>query len=161
MTEIFLGVISGVLTALLLFFAVWAFNSGISPWYQKFIYKGVDIAGAWSCKKEVAAGITFTWHMNLKQSAHRVTGEMVIIKRATDGREDVAQLSLKGELWEGFLNATLRSKDRTRLSFGSMLCKVTGGGRSITGKYIYRNLANDEIAEQETVFVKVLAGNNA
>jgi hypothetical protein len=77
---------------------------------------------------------------------------MVVIRRKADGQENVSHLSLRGELWEGFLNAALRSKDRTRLSFASMLCKVAQGGRAISGQYIFRNLSNDEICVLATQF---------
>src|SRR5277367_4995393 len=45
--EIFIGVLSGIVTTLLIFTVSWIFNNGIAPWYQRLIYKGVDISGDW------------------------------------------------------------------------------------------------------------------
>ena len=146
MLEILLGVISGVLTTGLLVLAAFIFNKGIAPWYQRFIYKGVQIEGSWIGKKETNGAI-FTLKLDIKQSAHKIVGDAVVLKKAANGQEIIRSSCFKGELWEGFLNGTLRSTDRTRLSFGSLLFKVCNGGSILKGRYLFRNTANDEIAE--------------
>jgi len=152
--EIFIGVLSGIVTALLIFSASWIFKNGIAPWYQRLIYKGVDISGDWIFIEPISDNSQRTWRMSLNQSAHKVYGDLSIIRKYPDGKELISNLTLRGELWEGFLNAALRSKSRKRLSFAAALLKVTGGGETISGQYILRNLQNDEIMSRETVFVR-------
>jgi hypothetical protein len=141
-----LGIISGIFTAFFLYVVSLLFKSHLVPWYQKVSYKGVDVSGIWVAKLTSDNGIHGNLEMNINQNAHELTGEATIIQgKDIDKRAQVTILSMKGNIWEGFITLNKQSKDRTRLSYSTSLLQVLNGGIRLKGVYCYRSIQSDHI----------------
>ena len=53
---IILGVVSGIVTTGLLYLLGIIFTKIVLPWYQKLIYKGVDLNGEWRVENKLNNG---------------------------------------------------------------------------------------------------------
>jgi hypothetical protein len=142
---IFLSVFSGVLTAALLYWFTLTFKRIVIPAYQRVAYKGIDVSGEWNGEHKHSESLSFNLSMTLKQNAHEVTGAFNVFK-FTDGKQDkITNMTVQGEIWEGFISLKCRTISNRELSFGSALLKVNP--TELNGKYIFRNLvkSGDEI----------------
>lgn len=152
------GAISGIVTTIALALLSFLFKKGIIPWYQKFIYKGVDLNGSWILKESGDGGITYTCHLNMSQIAHKVTGHASIA--VINSNHDYNQMfDVDGETWEGFLSINMRSKDNTTLSFVSGLLKVQERGAALSGSWSYRGFDND-VKQELVVFRREKSKDN-
>ncbi len=138
---ILISVFSGVLTALFLYIVSLFIKEVLIPRYQKTIYKGIDVSGDWEGAHDMG-NIGFTIKLVLSKNAHDLKGRVTFIKYSQDNNiKKVTDMLVSGEVWEGFVSLKCRTVSNKNLSFGSMLCKV--GDHSLSGKYIFRNLAGD------------------
>ncbi|MFA0813471.1 hypothetical protein [Microbulbifer epialgicus] len=119
--SIILGVFSGVLAATFIFLAKQFWFKTLLPWYQGFRYQGADNSGSWFAEYEDGDELNTksTFSVVLKQSAHKITGSMQFTF-VSDERKFNIDYNLNGEYWEGYLNVTLRSKDRRIYSHSSL-----------------------------------------
>jgi hypothetical protein len=69
-------------------------------------------------------------------------------------QEKITNMTVQGEIWEGFLSLKCRTISNKELSFGSALLKVNSS--TLDGKYIFRNLvkAGDEIGAFNLLLVR-------
>ena len=148
--SIFLGVVSGVLTSVLLYFAVFLIKIHFLPWYQSITYRGVDIGGIWTTEIE-SQEVKAKMEMFLEQKGHKLCGNVTVIQgKDLSNPSTITNLELNGLLWEGFATLNMKSMDRTRLSFATSLLAVLNGGRTLEGVYVYRSIQSDEIRSVET-----------
>ena len=63
-----IGIISGILTSILLLLAANFINKILIPWYQTLIYRGVNISGTWIARFETVNNrfIENRFHLNQK-----------------------------------------------------------------------------------------------
>jgi hypothetical protein len=145
-----LGIVSGILTTFFLYVMSLLFKNHLVPWYQKVSYKGVDVSGIWVAKLTSDNGIHGTLEMVIRQSAHNLKGETTIVQgRDIDKPTQVANLSMKGDIWEGFITLNQQSKDRSRLSYSTSLLQVLNGGIRLKGVYCFRSIQTDQIESLE------------
>ena len=71
--SIFIGVISGVLTAGLIWFIHFIIKKFLIPWYQNITYRGLDISGEWQYEMKHDNGTDIVT-MNLRQKGHNISG---------------------------------------------------------------------------------------
>lgn len=143
--SIVLGVISGVLTATMIYLAKEFWLKILLPWYQGFRYQGADISGSWFAEyNDNSEGIKSTYSVSLKQSAHKVTGSMQFSFVSEDRKFNI-NYNLSGEYWEGYLNLTCRSKDRKMYSHGSMFLKLINNGSGLLGQFNFRHAYEDKV----------------
>lgn len=121
---IVLGVVSGVLSAAIVYLLVSIFKNIVIPWYLKIVYQGIDISGNWKTKVEFSNGEK-TEALSINQSAHSLKGTLVR-HQDIDGITSISTSKVKGEVWEGCVTLKIRSTDSKKLSFGNMLLKVEG-----------------------------------
>lgn len=136
---IFIGVISGILTALLSMCFKNTFYKIILPWYLDKTYNGVDVSGNW-VGESIISGSSYKVAITLTQRAHTISGIYSASSDDPNSRRHVTQMSCEGELWEGYITIACRSIDKKDLSFGSMLLKVKG--KELSGKQIFRDLSS-------------------
>ena len=150
--NIFISVFSGVITAWIIFLLAQFFRKIVVPWYQAIRYEGVDINGTW--KHEVATEISNgCLTLNFKQNAHRLTGS-AHLKHTSAEKEKELTYTLEGSLWEGYASMTLKSSDRKRISFATLLVKVVQGGKQLEGAFSYRNIKTDDVSFANIVLVR-------
>jgi|HubBroStandDraft_2_1064218.scaffolds.fasta_scaffold451164_1 hypothetical protein len=146
---IFWGVVAGVLASALLFVLGLIAQKIVLPWYEAFIFKGVDLRGIWVQEYD-AHGAHYAVQMLIEQRAHRISGSASITKSGS-GLQDYVQLfTVEGSTWEGFLTLSLQSTNRKSLSFVAGLVKVKDRGNSLVGHWVYRGGVTDE-AEAEVL----------
>jgi hypothetical protein len=139
--SILLSVFAGVITTISLYAASLFLKNVISPWYQRLIYKGVDVSGQWEGNHDYNEDLSFTATLNLEQNAHDISGTLTIIKLRNGEQERITNMNVSGEVWEGFISLKCRTISRKHLSFGSILCKIIDS--TLDGEYIFRNLAGN------------------
>jgi hypothetical protein len=137
LSNIFLGVLSGVITSVILLIAGKFTVKVFIPWYQEIIYKGVDLQGRWTNTSQHDNTVNYTYQIDIKQSAHKLNGSAVITKSGSN-KDYIQDFTLEGETWEGYVTINLRSKNRENLSFVAGLFKVEGRGQILDGSWAYR-----------------------
>lgn len=145
---IFLGVVSGVITTVFLFIIGKLTSSVIIPWYQRIIYRGIDLQDRWTHKAEGPDNSTYTYQLDLKQNAHLIYGTGVIAKSGTK-HDYIQDFTIEGETWEGYVTLNLRSSNRKSMSFVSGLFQVDSRGSSLTGTWCYRGSHPDKVKSED------------
>jgi hypothetical protein len=141
---IFLSVFSGIVTATLLYLLSLIIKNIIIPWYQRIIYKGIDVSGNWKGDYHLSDATCFTSNLTIKQNAHNLSGNYSVTRIVNGNQEKVTNMRISGEVWEGFVSLKCRTISSKNLSFGSMLLKVNDS--ALNGTYIFRNLAKNASA---------------
>ncbi|MEQ1813250.1 MAG: hypothetical protein ABL860_02200 [Candidatus Nitrotoga sp.] len=142
--EIFIGVLSGTLTAALLYVTHALWVKVVFPWYQAIRYQGADISGRWGAKQTFEDKSENNFSLVLKQNAHVITGSLQLTYQSPEKNFNF-DYTVNGEYWEGYLNLSCRSKDRRVYSQASMLVKITSGGTGMFGQFSFRNAMNDYV----------------
>jgi hypothetical protein len=143
--SIILGVISGVVTAVLIYIAKEFWLKVLLPIYQNYRYQGADISGSWFTEyKTQEPDINTTFSVSLKQNAHKITGSMHFTYKAENRKFNI-DYDLSGEYWEGYINLTCRSKDRKIFSHGSMFLKLINNGSGLLGQFNFRHATDDKV----------------
>lgn len=147
-----LGVFAGVVTSALLYIFGLIFSRILVPWYQKVIYKGVDVSGEWTGTIDHSQRVHWSVKLDLEQNAHDLKGTYTSVRYVNDEERNLSTMNVTGEVWEGFVALKCRTISNRNLSFGSMLLKVNPN--ELTGHQIFRNLgrSNNEIFHKELTF---------
>lgn len=140
--SIIIGVVSGIITYLLLSGFIKIFNNLFIPWYQSVIYHGRKIEGTWhgylakiengEYIKEGSSNST----IYLKQNANKITGERLITKQES-GEECRKLFVINGLFHENNLTIDLKVKDQSRMGGGTCVMSLTEDGRKMKGKHTY------------------------
>jgi hypothetical protein len=144
-----LGIVVGIVTSALLFLLSKVWNNWALPSLEAMRYAGVKIDGSWygSGSGEADGG---KWSMEitaqLTQQAHSIGGTYHYRYRSPENSFDILY-SVKGQLWEGYLNLMLAPVDRRVTSASCLLLKVAGGGAGLVGKNLFRDVNNECVAE--------------
>jgi hypothetical protein len=155
--NIFLGVISGVITAMLFYVGSRFVEHTIKPWAKQVRYDGVDIEGVWIDRdSDAVTSTTSETTLTLDQSARDVRGTYSLRFRSPSNSFDL-HMTVSGELWEGYVSLTMRPVDRTVTSVSTALFKVDGGGVSLRGVMAFRNVNSDKV---ETMPVNLMRGHS-
>lgn len=148
--SIVLGVVSGVVTAVLMFLIGALYRTQILPWYKSVTYRGVDISGAWVANADRGESLKAKFELLLDQKAHQLSGSAVIIQGSNlSSPSSIVNMEVSGSVWEGFVTLNMQSKDRTRLSYSTSLLRVINGGTKLEGSYLFRSIKDDQIQAQE------------
>jgi hypothetical protein len=150
---IFWGSVSGVSATVFLYLFGLLIKHHLIPFYQKIRYKGVDINGTWVTKATSSSGVHGQMEMTIKQNAHYLCGDTTIIQGVDPTKPtQVTNLSMIGNLWEGFITLNQQSKDRSRLSYSTSLLQVHNGGLRLKGIYCFRSIQSDKIESVEVTW---------
>lgn len=146
------GVVAGALTSALLLLFSQVFAKVLIPWYQEIVYRGVDLRGQWISHRTDANGITYHYTLNIKQSAHELSGNMAIAKvnsqpnpAAGLSGDYVQPFTVEGRVWEGFVTLQMESTDRRSLSLATSLLQVSDRGQKLVGHMAYRSTRVDQV----------------
>jgi hypothetical protein len=136
--SIFIGVISGVATSILVWVVVRLFKNTILPWYQSVIYRGQEISGDWdgyalfpkNDGKEVGEEKCSIIH--LEQKGNNVSGDIILIKQPT-GEKTSKKYNLKGFFHDNSLVLTYEVADKTRFGLGACVFRLVDDGQKLDG----------------------------
>lgn len=152
------GVISGVITAALLYLVGLGFRKQFMPWYRDVTYQGLDVSGPWVAVGDTQ-GIKGRFELVLEQKAHELSGTLNLSQgKDLANPHTVAYLKVTGSVWEGFVTINLKSRDRTRLSYATCLLRSINGGIRLEGTYLYRSIQTDEIRSIDLKFERAKNG---
>ena len=151
---IVLGIVSGIITTVLLFLAGNSFTKIIIPWYQKIVYHGVDLNGEWKSEIQKDDGKddgSETFRLNLMQNANTISGELTYLRFKKEETREVFY-SMSGSVWEGYLTLNMKSKDRRVIAYSTSLLKIERGGHELKGYHCFRNFRTDQVESVDLLY---------
>lgn len=140
MEEIFFGVFSGVVTALLILLAKAFFQTYITPYYRSIRYSGVDVSGGWLGENvDDDRKTTVKVRLFISQNAHDLGGAMVLEYRSPE-KAYILDFLVSGYIWEGYLTLNFKPKDKRILSYAVGFLRIAGGGEALEGYWCFRDV---------------------
>jgi len=152
--DVFLGVIAGIITSLLLFLATLFYANTIRPWIQSLLYAEVDLSGEWKQEELKVDDATYRYEVQLKQRGPQITGAATITKTGSGLNDYTHRFQIAGTVWAGFVSLALRSGSSSQLSMASALVKISDRGQRLVGHWVYRS-ANDTADTEPVHLYKV------
>lgn len=139
--SIFIGVLTGVLSAILIAFSNNIYKSIVLPWFQSKVYQGVLIEGHWKGYMQINS-VKWDMSLSIKQKGNRVSG--ILLAKSTDpnAKKKETDMSFEGNIYDGYLIITCTSTDPHDISFGSMILKIKNN--KMTGQQIFRDLSDSK-----------------
>lgn len=143
-SDLFIGVISGLVAT---FFAVvfasfW--KTIIQPWYEERVYKGVRIEGRW-IGKAVIDGTVRETNWNISQVAHSIQMKAMTLEGPGKGRSYIG----KGEIENRILTVTYRRESKKALERGCLVLKIARNGSQMKGFLALENAYTGQIIAPE------------
>jgi len=123
------GIISGLLSSLIVFVVVKYWNSVVVPWYEQRVYKDVPIGGKWAAEG-VEREVPFVEDVIVRQKAHRVSGEIIY-----KGERETIEYEFDGEFKNLILTARYWTKRQSTLSRGTFTLMLRDEGKTLEGYY--------------------------
>jgi len=145
--NIFLGIVAGILTTVILFGLGQLFNKVFIPWYQDLIYKGLDVSGRWFERHNYENLVIQESVITIKQTANRIIGEIILAKKSssTNAEIEVKAFSFQGEFYNNFLNITCWNKDKKQIGTHNYLMTIEMDGRGMKGMKTYFDIGFQKI----------------
>ena len=140
--SIFIGIITGIITAVILWFASIFWKKVLLPWFQEFVYKGVNVSGNWIYEKEEQVSPTnnrtIEISLDIQQKAHEVFGTFRAKNKYTeDPKEYINYYKIIGLVKDNYLLFSYSAQRKDRTGVGSFLLRVSRGGTQLTGSAIF------------------------
>ena len=146
MENLISGLISGLVTTLLVvvFRSIWI--SVITPWFEERVYKDVRIEGKWFTVYPNWGATTREEVVNLDRKGHAVNGDIVCISESDKGEKYMVSGSFRNMI----LTCTYESNEKTKSDRGSLSLRAVKNGKRLVGKIAFYS-DNHETIETETV----------
>ena len=126
------GVVSGIVTSMILLLFQRIYLKIIRPWYDERVYKDTEIEGRWKIVyPEIQEQTEET--VTLQRSAHQISGTVTVVKGADAGKT----YSLVGEFKNSLLTVSYCATDKLALDRGSFVLQLTNNGYGFTGQCSY------------------------
>ncbi len=152
--SIVIGVISGVLTTMLIFFIGFVFKKFLIPWYQSITYRGLDISGQWEYEMKHSNGSDAVT-MNLRQKGHNITGKDKAIVIDNKGKHTKGMaFKIRGLFFDGYLIAYLISENRKERGCGSLTLQVIKAGLKMEGYISYYDVEFNCVTSKKIICIR-------
>jgi len=142
---ILLGVVSGVITYILIFGIIQISIKVVTPWFRGVIYNGHNVEGTWevvSASPPSRRNASFT----LTQKASKISGVSThVLKDESMEGDYIKNYSLKGELRAGFIYLIVNHTDKKRIGFGTVVLKIVGDGQKMEGWIAAYNSSSSDV----------------
>jgi hypothetical protein len=145
--SIILGIVSGLITSVLVYLIVLVFNKIVQPWFQDIIYSGVRIDGQWYTQKTFRNGDTIQDELlELNQHAHKISGTRTLTKRykANDSIE-IKTFKIEGKIRDRYVLLSFDNIDKRKFGIESSLYEITSGGEDLIGSTIWTDVGTNSI----------------
>lgn len=165
LSNLFVGIIGGLVTALLLFIWFFLLKSVINPWWENRLYKGVVLAGTWIGRrvahhkiKEKSQENLNTIHeelniqMELEQSGYNLKGIFTAESLTVDksGKEKYRNIyKIKGHVHDNYVTLEYHPLSQKRTGMGTFLMEVKNGGKNLKGDITFLEEDDMEIVTLE------------
>lgn len=124
------GVVSGVVAALLVFTFRSLWERIVMPWYEERLYKGARIEGCWLSEVTFPEGEKNKHRMQLHRVGYTVTGTTTCYEGYSEGNS----YDLQGTFKNLTLSCTYQINDPRRLERGSMVLMLVNDGTTLKGQ---------------------------
>jgi hypothetical protein len=154
--NIFISVLSGILTAGLILLHRQYFNKIIIPWYQGIRYRGLDIGGQWFESHNYEDLMLQESSILIKQTAEKIHGEIILAKMNSSTKEEFEFKSFKfeGDFYDNFLNIACWNKEQKQIGTHNYLLTVEMDGRGMQGIKTYFNIGLHKIRTAEIYWTR-------
>ena len=143
------GVVSGIVTSIIVWVTgvIW-FKKAV-PWYENILYRGISLKGHWERSADGPDQETIWTQietMDLDQNAATITGTATLTPdtQCVDKQKQISLL-VSGEISDRFVTLNFRSPTRDRLSYSSLLMTVSGDGNELDGHACWYNVDDGRI----------------
>ncbi len=131
MNEFTVGVVSGLVTTLIVFVVQVGHIKILRPWLEELLYRDLKIEGRWLVEYPQAPG--FTEAVELRRHGHRVTGSVTV----TDGPDKGRLYVVDGTFKNLILTLSFSGHDETRLDRGTYTLQTQNNGQHFLGYSAY------------------------
>ncbi len=155
-SNILLGVVSGLVTAITIYLFSVVWKKQIVPWYEQRVYKGVTLQGTWALvdtQKTEPTDRRWTQieTFDISQTAQHISGTLTLSpKESVQG--NVVALTVTGEITDRFVTMLMKSPSQNRLAYGVLLGQVVGDGNRIEGQTAYYDVEENVIAAAKVIY---------
>lgn len=149
-----LGIVTGIVTAGLLFLLKAIWDAKLRPFLNELRYQGVDIAGKWvgrGADEKTSASSEFT--LFLTQSAQSLAGTYRLKHQSPTNSFDL-NFNVVGRIWEGYIILNLTPIDRRVTSYATSLLKIAGGGVTLEGQICFRNVNEERVVTEPLILAR-------
>ena len=159
--NIFIGVVAGIITYIIIGVAIKIFREIIIPWFQTEIYRGHNIKGEWqgyNAKIDITGQYTQDIELEsdiiIKQQGNKISGELLLTKQPT-GEKCHKLFQLDGSFVDTILALSTKVKDSNTMGTGGIIMKLTENGTKLKGKHTYIS-AHDwsTVATRDQVWIR-------
>jgi len=158
------GIVTGILTTVILFVIKSFWSSKIVPFLASIRYQGVIIAGQWSgfaeiTEKDIEEGkqegppLKSEHSLFLTQNAHNLTGSM-LFKFKNPVKNFAIDFNVSGYMWEGYVTLNFTPKDRRITSYATALLKLHDGGQTLVGVWLFRDVIQETVTQTPLFLVR-------
>jgi hypothetical protein len=156
-SSIFIGVLSGIVTSLIIWLVVQVFKKVLLPSYQSITYQGLEISGTWIGLYVETTNPSTTDDpdliISINQKGHIVDGTL-IRNKIQDGTRDNKEFVLKGTFRDGNLVLSYKPKDNTRLGLGAYVLMLTNDGQKFEGLAVFVGSNNRAVSHFQTSWIR-------
>lgn len=146
-----LGIVTGIVTAAILFLCKALWDSKFHPFLRELRYGGVRIDGKWLGEGTDPDG---DWNTELllilNQSAFDLSGSFNLKHKSSKNSYELF-FDVKGRIWEGYVVLNLTPVDRRITSFATAMFKIDGGGAGLVGQMVYRNVFAESVTAESVM----------
>lgn len=147
--NIFIGVLSGILTSALLYLGVVILNKIIIPWYQTRIYRGLDIEGNWKATKEEHPS-KYEFHLRIKQAGHKISGKY-LAKNIYPHKEAYSDYTFIGFIKDNYILIQYETSNNKTIGLGAFLLQISNGGDSLVGPLLFMDRNQTDVHSLESI----------
>jgi hypothetical protein len=166
LSNLMIGVVSGVVSAILISFVVILYNKLLFPKIKEMLYKGVNLEGEWNgdiftdkeidengTKKNVkvkSREVTLT----ITQSAYQISGDLIIKNIHIEKNVEISFYKYSGFIRDNFVVINYLPKSNKSVGLGSILLAVKSGGKNLIGNLNGTELNSMTLTHYEGINLK-------
>jgi hypothetical protein len=148
MNEFTIGVVSGLVTSLIVFVLQLGYLRVLRPWIEELLYRDLMIEGSWLGEYPENADLKET--VQLARKGHRVTGTITVT-----GGPDVGHVySVEGSFKNLILTLSFAAQDSRRLDRGTYTFQAQDNGRCLRGYSTFYQDHKDAIACMKSIWTR-------
>lgn len=147
-----IGVLSGVLTTILVYVSSLFLKRVVLPNYRIYLYRGLDITGQWRVKQDQIAvdgeelSVKRETTVVLKQKGHDLEGRATSTALGGGAHQAIYTYAATGEIKDRFVMLSFKADDRDRIGYSSFLLEVVGDGRRMVGYRVFYALLRRKVS---------------
>lgn len=147
-SAIFIGVLGGIASWMLIQAASALFWNTVLPFYQRKVYRGVDLNGTWVGEQDRPGRGNFKFELALSQTGHRLSGTLRTTDKYPDGRIFTDSLVAEGMISDGSVLLTYHGT-AGRIGLGAVLLQVRDAGDTLMGAVMFLKAVSSEVGADE------------